>query len=305
MSHKLRIGIALGGGGARGAAHIGVLQALESHGIGIDTIAGTSAGAVIGAMYAATLNSDWVRQHYLDFLNSGTFRTMGTHHLRRDTLEKDSFFQQIGRFVRDHLVISLAVHRHGIVDREKLTQSIRYLLPVSSFNELKIPLTITSTDLNSGKEIVTSSGDLVEAVVESSSIPGFIKPLEEKKRLIVDGAVAAPVPVKALLTYKNNVSIAVDIARRKMKPLQEFSLLELMSRVGQVTGVKLADELASQADVLIQPDVGEAHWSEFSRSEAFIIAGQEGAKAAIPKINKLLNERSGLRYRLRKSLGFI
>ena len=90
-----------------------------------------------------------------------------------------------------------------------------------------------------------------------------------------------------------------------MKPLQEFSLLELMSRVGQVTGVKLADELASQADVLIQPDVGEAHWSEFSRSEAFIIAGQEGAKAAIPKINKLLNERSGLRYRLRKSLGFI
>ncbi|HJL84614.1 MAG TPA: patatin-like phospholipase family protein [Candidatus Marinimicrobia bacterium] len=305
MSHKLRIGIALGGGGARGAAHIGVLQTLESQGIGIDTIAGTSAGAVIGAMYAATLNSDWVRQHYLDYLNSDTFRAMGTHHLRRDTPEKDSFFQQIGRFVKDHLVISLAVHRHGIVDREKLTQGIRYLLPVSSFNELKIPLTITSTDLNSGKEIVTSSGDLVEAVVESSSIPGFIKPLEEKNRLIVDGAVAAPVPVKALLTYKNDVCIAVDIARRKMKPLQEFSLLELMSRVGQVTGVKLADELASQADVLIQPDVGEAHWSEFSRSEAFIIAGQEGAKAAIPKINKLLNERSGLRYRLRKSLGFI
>ena len=85
MSHKLKIGIALGGGGARGAAHIGVLQALESHGIGIDTIAGTSAGAVIGAMYAATLNSDWVRQHYLDFLNSGTFPSSARFR-RRDFL---------------------------------------------------------------------------------------------------------------------------------------------------------------------------------------------------------------------------
>lgn len=300
MRRRASVGIALGAGGARGAAHIGVLETFEAHRIGIAAITGTSAGAAIGAMYAATRDTAWVKERYLTYLKSDAHRAIGTHHLRKDDGEQDSFLHQIGRFVKDRLVISLAVHRHGIIDRDKLARSIRFLLPVSRFEDLKIPLSVTSTDLNSGEEIVTSTGDLIEAVVESSSIPGFVKPLEEDDRLIVDGGVVAPIPIHALGQHHVGMTIAVDISRRGLKPLEDFSLLELISRVDQVTTVKLAEELSARADVVIRPDVGGAHWSEFSRAEEFIAAGWEAAQTAIPRIKKLLNERSRISYRVRK-----
>lgn len=302
MARRPLVGAALGGGGARGAAHIGVLETFESNGITVDAIAGTSAGAVIGAMYAATLDAGWVRERYLSYLKSETFRSLGTHHILRESNGKDSFLHQVGRFVKDRIVISLAAHRHGIIDRQKLVNAIRYLLPVSSFDDLKIPLYVTSTDLNSGSEVIMQSGDLVEAVVRSSSIPGFVKPLETGDQIIVDGGVSSPVPVRALQKDGVAITVSVDVARREVKPMDDFSLIELMSRVDQVTGTRLADELSRLADLVIRPKVGAAHWSEFGRSEAFISAGREAAEKILPELDSLIRQRSSIWWRLKKTL---
>ncbi len=301
MARQPPVGAALGGGGARGAAHIGVLQAFEGNGVTLAAIAGTSAGAVIGAMYAATLDAGWVRERYLSYLKSETFRSLGTHHILREQDGKDSFLNQVGRFVKDRMVISLAARRHGIIDRQKLVNAIRFLLPAGSFDELKIPLYVTSTDLNSGEEIIADRGDLVEAVVRSSSIPGFVKPLETGDQIVVDGGVSSPVPVRALQKGEVEITVAVDVARREVKPLGDFSLIELMSRVDQVRGVRLADELSRRADLAIRPKVGSAHWSEFGRSDQFISAGREAAENALPKLDRLIRQRSGVWWHFRKT----
>jgi len=300
MSRKLRIGLALASGGARGAAHIGVLQVLHKNDIPIHSIAGSSVGAVIGALYAATLDPDWVEKRYREYLSSTRFREIGTHHLRKGSKGEDSFFDQLGRSVKDKLVITLALSRKGIVDRKRLVRSIEFLLPVREFSDLKIPLRVVVTDLNTGSELVFTSGDLVEAVVQSSSIPGFVSPLSKNEQVLADGGVTAPLPINCLSNSALDFTIAVDIARREMESLGNFNLMELIARSEQVTSVKLSNELSKKADFVIKPDVAGAHWSEFHRIDEFIENGRAAALDALPFLKEQMNQRRRWTNFLRK-----
>jgi len=300
MSRKPKIGLALASGGARGVAHIGVLQVLHQKKIPIHTIAGSSAGAIIGAMYAATLDPDWVEKRFREYLNSEKFMEVGTHHLRKGSQGEDSFFNQLGRLVKDKLVITFALSRKGIIDREKLKKSIKFLIPVRTFSDLKIPLIVVATDLNSGSELVLSTGDLVEAVVESSSIPGFISPLVKKNQILVDGGVCAPLPINCLSNLSLNFIIAVDIARREMDSLGDFNLIDLIVRTEQVTSVQLSTELSNKADIVIKPNVAGAHWSDFHRFDEFLENGRKAALDALPALKEQINKRYRWTYFLRK-----
>ena len=300
MTRKLRIGLALASGGARGAAHIGVLQVLTKNRIPIDTIAGSSAGAIIGAMYAATLDVEWIEKRFREYLSSVEFREVGTHHLRKGSKGEDSFFNQLGRSVKDKLVITFALNRKGIIDRRKLKKSIEYLLPVRDFSDLKIPLLIVVSDLNSGSELIISEGDLLEAVVQSSSIPGFITPLVKGDQILADGGVTAPLPLNCLVDSGSNFTIAVDISRREMNSLENFNLMEIITRSDQITSVKLSNELSDKADFVIRPDVEGAHWSEFDRFDDFIKSGRAAALAALPTLKEQIRKRSRWTYSILK-----
>ncbi|MEE9165981.1 MAG: patatin-like phospholipase family protein [Candidatus Neomarinimicrobiota bacterium] len=300
MSRRLRIGLALAGGGARGAAHIGVLQVFHDHGISIDAVAGSSAGAVIGAMYAATLDPVWVENRYREYLNSACFRDLGLHHLKNGSNRGDSFLEQVSRFVKDRLVITLALNRKGIIERAKLEKSIEFLLPVKDFSDLKIPLSVVVTDLNAGSELAISSGDLIDAVVHSSSIPGFISPSQKDGQILVDGGVAAPIPINHLPKWAVDFTIAVDIALREVDSLGDFNLIELMTRTKLVTGVKLADELARRANFVIEPEVAGAHWSEFQRTEELLESGRRAAVSALPSLREQINLRNRWTFKLMK-----
>lgn len=300
MKQDPKIGLALAGGGARGGAHIGVLQVLHENHISINLIAGTSAGAIIGAMYAATLDPEWVEKRYMEYMESDEFRAVGIHHVRKGKDGNDSFLEQLGKFVKDKLVITVALSRKGVIERSKLAATIEYLLPVRDFSELKIPLKVIVSDLNRAEAVVISSGDLIAAVTLSSAVPGFVAPLAEDGRLLVDGGVVSPLPINTLLDSEMDITIAVDIARRKLDTLEEYNLIELMSRVDQVTSVKLSDELSRKADVLIEPDVGGAHWSEFSRIDEFIKNGRESAQRALPLLKREIEERERWSYHFRR-----
>ncbi|MDP6457286.1 MAG: patatin-like phospholipase family protein [Candidatus Marinimicrobia bacterium] len=300
MKQNIKIGLALAGGGARGAAHIGVLQVLHDNKIPIDLIAGTSAGAIIGAMYAATLDPGWVEKRYMEYIDSDEFRAVGVHHIRKGDEGNDSFLNQLGKFVKDKLVITVALSRKGIIQRSKLAASIEYLLPVRDFSELKIPLKVVISDLNQVEAVVVSSGDLIEAVTLSSAVPGFVAPSPKNGQLLVDGGVVSPLPINVLLDTELDMTIAVDIARRELKILKECNLMELMSRAGQVTSVKLSDELSRKADVLIEPDVGGAHWSEFPRIGEFINNGRESTQKALPLLKREMEKRKRWSYHFRQ-----
>ena len=294
---KLKIGLALGGGGARGAAHIGVLKVLHKNGIIPDVIGGTSAGAAIGAMYAATKDPDWIDNRFRDFLASDVYKEMGVDRLQADQ-NPESVIGQITKFVQDKLVFAMVLTRSSIIKKERLAKAYNHLIPVKSFDELKIPLNVFATDLQSGETICYDSGDLIDAVTQSGSIPGFVEPTIDNGKLLVDSGVSAPLPVRELKD-KADFIIGVDISRGAPKiPMKKINIIEIITRAERITSQYYTDMLSDSADFLLRPDVLGLHWSAFDKYETLLENGMIEAEKRIPDLKQTLKYRKSLRYRL-------
>ena len=294
---KLKIGLALGGGGARGAAHIGVLKVLHNNSVIPDVIGGTSAGALIGAMYAATTDPEWIDKRFKQFLNSDVYKEMGIDRLQSDQ-NPESVIGQVTKFVQDKLVFAIALTRTSIVKKDRLVKAFNYLIPVKTFKELKLPLNIYATDLQSGETICYNSGDLIDAVTQSSSIPGFVEPTEKKDKLIVDGGVSAPLPVREL-KEKASFIIGVDISRgAPNKPMKKVNIIEIITRAERITSQYYTDMLSNESDFLISPDVLGLHWSAFNEYDILVKNGIDATDEKIVELKKAIKYRKSLRYRL-------
>lgn len=294
---KLKIGLALGGGGARGAAHIGVLKVLHNNGIIPDVIGGASAGAVIGAMYAATQDPDWIDKRFKEFMSSDVYTELGVERLQSDQ-NPDSVIGQVAKFVQNRVVIARALTRTSIIKKDRLVKAFDYLIPVKTFKELKIQLNVYATDLQSGETICYNSGDLIDAVTQSGSIPGFVEPTEQKDKLIVDAGVSAPLPVRELKN-KANFVIGVDISRgAPTEPLKKVNIIEIITRAERITSQYYTDMLAKESDFLIRPDVLGLHWSEFNKYDILVENGMNAANEKIVELKETIKYRKSLRYRL-------
>ena len=199
---KSYLGLALGGGGARGAAHIGVIQALHSAGVRPDVIAGTSAGSTLGAMYAATLDPDWIENRFREFMKDESFKKFNSGELL-DGRNQETMLNKVTSKVKQHYMVILGLNKSYVAGREILQKAVDYLIPVDTFEELQIPLKVLVTDIQSGEDVIHESGNLKEAIVQSSSIPGFFEPTHQGERILVDGGVTAPIPVYLLKKLTN------------------------------------------------------------------------------------------------------
>jgi len=296
------IGLALGGGGARGAAHVGALTTLHQHKIPIHQIAGTSAGAVVGAMYAATLDPKWVEKRFREFIKSDTFRELGTDRISYKPTSSSSAFNQVAKKLKDQMVLAMSLHRNSIIKKKRLKDAFDFLIPVKTFEELKIPLKVISTDLNTCKPVVYDSGDLIEAATRSGSIPGYVEPTVANGQLLVDGGVSVPLPTTII---RNDVDllIGIDIRRRGMKPLDEINIYEIMMRSDMSTYQNLIKHFSRDADILISPDVKNYQWSDFDQFDYFFNEGIQSCENAILTIQRQINQRKGLSFRLKQWFG--
>ena len=181
--HK-RVGLALGSGGARGWAHLGVLQALREKGIQVDCVAGTSMGAVVGA-----------------FLAAGRVDALLDLALHLDWKRLRQFFWEV------------SLSRSGLTDGRRLLEETQNLLGMREFRELNLPFRCVATDLNTGSEVILGSGNLLEALRASISIPGVFSPVWVGKRLLVDGGLVNPVPVNVVREMGAQIVIAVDVSQ--------------------------------------------------------------------------------------------
>lgn len=293
---KLKIGLALGGGGARGAAHIGVLKVLHKNGIIPDIIGGTSAGSIIGAMYAATKDPDWIDKRFTEFLNSDEYKSMGVERLESD--HPESVIGQVTKFVQDKLVIAMALTRASIIKKSRLAKVIAFLIPVKSFEELKIPLNVFATDLQTGETITYNSGELLDAIVQSSSIPGFVEPTTSGDKIIVDAGVSVPLPVMQI-KEKSDFTIGVDISRGAPKEaMKKVNIIEIITRGERITSQYYTDMLANNADFLFRPDVLDLNWSAFDKYDILLQNGIDEAESKINALKQTLKYRKSLRYRL-------
>ena len=304
-SKKNKIGLVLGGGGARGLGHIGVLKVLKIHSIPIHMLAGTSIGAVIGAMYAATLDPHWIENKFKEFIDSEAYKRIGLHRLVPTSQPNSSIFQTAATYMKNQIIINLANDRLGILKQERLSEIIEFLLPVKTFEELKIPFSCLAVDLNSGEDVVFNSGNLIEAIVASSAIPGYIPPIEKDGMLLTDGAVSCPVPVKTVRKMGADFRISVDVGLNHFEPLGNPNLLQVLGRAEQITSTRLGEVKSEKADITIRPDTMNVFWAEFDKIDQLIKLGAEETEKQFWQIKDNLKKKKSIHYKVIQFLEFV
>ncbi len=282
-----RIGLALGGGGARGLAHIGVLKVLQAHGIPIEVIAGTSIGALIGAAYALEPDVAKLQTEAEAFVRSPAFHESGLD-LFRKKKSAENFFGQVATYMKDRLVINLAYSRLSLVGGWRAAKAVDFILPDKTFADLRVPFVCVATDLKTGKEVAFQDGSLRGAVRASMSIPGFLPPVRSREYLLIDGAVVAPVPVQACRELGAEVVIAVDVGQSVKNGVEMENVIDVIFRANAITSRKLTHLLLAGADVVIRPNVGQVHWSEFQLVQALMGEGERAAQEKMETLQALI-----------------
>ncbi|WEN15534.1 patatin-like phospholipase family protein [Rhodanobacter sp. AS-Z3] len=252
---KLKIGLALGGGAAKGFAHIGVIKMLEASGIHPDVVAGTSAGSVVGALYASGMDAFALQQ-----------TAVGLDEAK----------------IRDVRLFS-----GGLVQGQALQDYVNAMVHKQPIEQLKIPFAAVSTELETGKRTVFMRGNTGRAVRASSSIPGVFEPVEIHGKHYVDGGVVSPIPVDAARQLGADFVIAVDISAAPNGTNPQ----DMMGIVGQsidIMGRQLAAQESARADVVIRPDLRGIGATDFEQKNQAIMAGEQATLAAIPLIRSKL-----------------
>jgi NTE family protein len=254
-----RIGVALGGGFARGIAHLGVLRVLQQEHISVDCVAGTSAGAMLAIAYASGHSIEEIERQ-----------------------ARATRFKDFGNWKLSWL---------GLASNQKLEHYPRRFLGVSTFEDLKIPLAIAATDLATGKAVYFSHGQLGPALRASCAYPGMFVPVEIDGRILVDGFLAAPVPVEAARSLGADLVIAIFLeGANSRKPSSIVDVIGLSFAILQ----RYADlEWRRAADVIIEPMVKDFLWDDFERTAELMAAGETAARAALPKIRAAIAAKSG------------
>ena len=282
MYKSLKIGLALGGGGARGACHIGVLKSLERRGIIPDVISGTSAGSMIGAMYASHANADIIEEKYTAHVNGEDFKDLGFRYIPNNEKD-DSVFSQVFKQMKNQYILMVSSTRKSLVKNERLAKAANNLFANSQFSDLKIPLIVTATDLISGKPMLYKSGNVVDAVVKSSSIPGFVEPTYIGNRMLLDGGIVFPTPVPPLIGECDFI-IAVNISRAFDTNEEPDNIFEITNRARDISTLHLNSYLLKQSDFVISPEHENLHWSAFDKTEEFIKNGYNAAESEMEKL---------------------
>ncbi len=282
------LGIALGGGGVRGAAHVGVLQEIDSAGIKIDRIAGVSAGAVIGCLYAYSLDGKWVEDHFRNIWSSQSLSGLTSKTLF-DNGSTKSFVGGIKRTLTDYVIALISLHRNSLIKSDQLREILELLIPVNNFDQLKIPIKIISTDIASGKDVISEEGNLIDALIKSCSIPGIMEPVIEGERVIVDGGVSMPIPISPLLE-SCDVTVAVDIGIYKFDNLKNPNAKSIKTRSDIITSNRLKLKQVSDADLVIRPDTNGLHWSRFDAGEILLENGKVEGRKQMSNLNNLIKK---------------
>lgn len=248
---KLRIGLALGGGAAKGFAHIGVIKMLEASGIHPDVVAGTSAGSVVGALYASGM---------------------------------DPFqMQQVAFGLDEAKIRDVQLFGGGLVRGRALENYVNQLVHEQPIQKLKLPFAAVATQLESGQRAVFVSGNTGQAVRASCSIPGVFEPVAIGGKHYVDGGVLSPVPVDAARQLGADFVIAVDISATPggKNPQGMFGIL---NQSITIMGREIARQELARADVVIRPDLTGIGPTDFDQKNRAILAGEKAALAAMPEI---------------------
>lgn len=259
--NRPKIALVLGGGAARGFAHIGVIRTLEQEQIPIDMVIGTSVGSLIGALYAYEKNSfelEWTAF----------------------TLQKEDIF--------DYGIFT-AVTGMGFVKGDKLENFIKSKIKVKNIEQLKLPYAAVTVDLNRGERIIIDSGSIAKAVHASSAIPGVFEPVNYMNRTLVDGGVIENIPISVARLKGADFVIAVDISEN-VSNFEINNMIEVINQSVNIIFEQNVKNIRDKADVLISPAIGDVKMLDFNQKKRCMEAGISAAKNSIPLIKQKIEE---------------
>ncbi len=290
MRNPLRpcVGLALGGGAARGTAHVGVLRALQRAKIPIDLIVGTSMGAIVGGAYAANPDSALLESRVRRVLGSEEFRKNRLSFLRETKRERRSLLFSVTSLVRRGIFFGISNMRPSFLSAEEFASSMAEILPDVSIESLELPFGAVCLDLEAAEEVLVRHGNLRRAAAASSAIPGVLPPVKMNKRLLIDGGWVDKIPVLPAFTMGADMVIAVDITADLQDARQYRRGVDIMIRANSIKDAVLVDFLRRMADVVIKPAVTGVHWADFGAYDRCIDAGDAAATAAIPRIREMI-----------------
>jgi NTE family protein len=250
------IGLALGGGFARGIAHVGVLKVLEEENIPIRCIAGTSVGALIGAAYCSGISA--------------------------------AELEHVASRVRFKHIASWTLSRYGFASNQRMIGFLNNLLKVKTFEELRIPLAVTATDFSTGEGVVFHSGPLVDPVRASCAYPGMFLPVKIRGRLLIDGMLSHTVPTRPLRQMGADRVLAVHLRGKWTDGDNPRHLFDVIGQCFAIAQEMNSSQWKQAADLVIEPDVNGYKYDAFEHSAALVRAGELATRAALPEIRKWL-----------------
>jgi NTE family protein len=300
MSGSQTIGLALGSGGARGFAHVGVLQALEEAGIRPHLVTGTSMGAIVGGLYAQDPDPDKVWRRLEAYVNSEDFASYWAPFVPRDEEEASdpqSRLTGLYDFMQRKMIAVKTVTMAHQQDESRLRGPLAKLYGPVGFEDMTIPFAAVALDLISGDKVVFTTGPVIDGIYASSAIPSIFPPVTTEGRMICDGGGPFRVPVEACQDLGANFVIAVDIPAYEET---SFSTgLDMILRSNTIARQRLNRYICAQADFIIRPPVTEFHWADFSASEACRDRGYEEGRKAAGELKKLLEWRRSLPFKMK------
>ena len=250
------IGLALGGGFARGIAHVGVLKVLEEEGIPVRMIAGTSVGGLIGAAYCSGVTIA--------------------------ELEEVAYKVRFTTFAR------WTLSRYGFATNDRMVSFLTRTLKVQTFEELRIPLGVTATDFNTGEGMVFTSGSIIDPVRASCAYPGMFLPVEICGRWLVDGMLSNPVPTRPLRAMGAERVLAVQLKGQWSKTTAPRHLFDVIGQSFAIAQDMMSSVWRSAADLVIEPDVAGFDYDDFKRAGELIRVGEVAMRRALPEVRKWL-----------------
>jgi NTE family protein len=299
MFEGFRVGLALGGGAARGLAHIGVLKVLEEEQIPVDLIVGTSIGALVGGVYATTRSSAATEKRFLDFIFSKQFKRSKFDFLKESREAHPGLFYNFISLVKKGIFYSFSMAKTSWISAEHFEHNINGVLDDVDIKQTTIPFTAVAADIVNGDEVMIREGSLRQAVSASSAVPGLLPPVNIGGRHLVDGGWIHKVPVLPALRLGADLVIAVDVSKEIQDTDGFKNGLNIMVRANAIRSDALKRMQCRFADVVVEPDIDHIHWADFSAIVECIKLGAAATRAQLGRIRRHLK-----RSRLSALLGY-
>jgi NTE family protein len=301
MSTRPKVALALGAGGARGIAHVGVLKVLQRESIPVDLVVGTSIGALVGAAYAVNPDPFALERRLCEVLDPHSKEKTGIKLLERSYWDDDfkpDFFHRLVRIFQKEMFLSLALFRSAVLTEQDLRISVEAFLPDIAMEDTRVPYLSTATDLLSGRSIVLKQGPLIRAVMASCAVPGFMPSIEWEGTMLVDGGVIDLLPVIPAKENGADVVVGIDVSSLLSRKHPVEDGIDAIYRSTEIMNYYLSAAGRMNADVVIEPVVKKYDWTDFLSFKELIRQGEIAAELKIEEIKKIT--KPGFRNKLRR-----